>query len=287
MARSTFRTAARSALLPRQSVKMRGAVGAGTVDGAGTLWLNSSSLTVGDAGTGSLTISNGWCGICGRHGGRWPTRLAPAARSTSARLRARRRPGAGTINAAAIQFGAGTGTVNFNHTETAYNFAPSFSGAGTINQLAGNTNLTADSSGFTGTTNVLGGRLAVNGSLANSIVTVSGAGILGGNGMVGGIVANAGGIVGPGNSIGTLNVNGNVSFMTGFRLPGRSECRRTIGQGGPPPVPRQSMEGTVQVLAGLGNYAPATTYTILTGNNGRSGTFDAVTSNLAFPCARR
>jgi len=39
----------------------------------------------------------------------------------------------------------------------------------------------------------------------------------------------------------------------------------------------------VQVLAGIGTYAPATTYTILTADGGRSGTFtEGVTSNLAF-----
>lgn len=40
--------------------------------------------------------------------------------------------------------------------------------------------------------------------------------------------------------------------------------------------------GTVQVLAGAGEYAPSTTYTIVTANGGRTGGFDGVTSNLAF-----
>ena len=41
--------------------------------------------------------------------------------------------------------------------------------------------------------------------------------------------------------------------------------------------------GSVNVLTGAGNYAPATTYTILTANGGRLGTFtDGVTSSLAF-----
>ncbi len=41
--------------------------------------------------------------------------------------------------------------------------------------------------------------------------------------------------------------------------------------------------GAVNVLAGAGNYAPSTTYTILTATGGRSGTFtDGVTSSLAF-----
>ncbi len=66
------------------------------------------------------------------------------------------------------------------------------SGSGTINQNVGWTQLTADSSGFTGLTHVNGGRLAVNGSLANSLVDVNSGGTLGGSGFVGGIQANAG-----------------------------------------------------------------------------------------------
>ncbi|PRD40328.1 autotransporter outer membrane beta-barrel domain-containing protein, partial [Phyllobacterium phragmitis] len=57
---------------------------------------------------------------------------------------------AGTLNSASVNFGNGTGSLNFNHTETAYDFGAAISGAGTLNHLSGATNLTADSSGFTG-----------------------------------------------------------------------------------------------------------------------------------------
>ncbi|WP_163103935.1 hypothetical protein, partial [Acinetobacter baumannii] len=74
--------------------------------------------------------------------------------------------------------------------------------AGAINQIAGTTILTANSSNFTGVTNVLGGKLIVNGALGSN-VNVTDGGILGGSGTVGGIVAGVGGIIAPGNSIGT------------------------------------------------------------------------------------
>ncbi len=62
---------------------------------------------------------------------------------------------------------------------------------------------------------VRGGRLANNASLPNTEVTVVSGGTLAGNGTVGGISALAGSIVAPGNSIGTLNVNGNYAAAAG------------------------------------------------------------------------
>jgi len=56
--------------------------------------------------------------------------------------------------------------------------------------------------------------LAINGSLA-STVTVNDNGIVGGNGRIGGLTAKRGGTVAPGNSIGTLQVAGDVTFEPG------------------------------------------------------------------------
>ncbi|VVO53601.1 autotransporter serine protease [Pseudomonas fluorescens] len=67
---------------------------------------------------------------------------------------------------------------------------------------------------YAGPTLVNQGRLAINGSLA-STVTVNGSGILGGNGRIGGLTAKRGGTVAPGNSIGTLQVAGDVTFEPG------------------------------------------------------------------------
>ncbi|MDR7282840.1 subtilase-type serine protease [Pseudomonas corrugata] len=64
---------------------------------------------------------------------------------------------------------------------------------------------------YAGPTLVNQGRLAINGSLA-STVTVNDSGILGGNGRIGGLTAKRGGTVAPGNSIGTLQVAGDVTF---------------------------------------------------------------------------
>jgi subtilase-type serine protease len=67
---------------------------------------------------------------------------------------------------------------------------------------------------YAGPTLVNQGRLAINGSLL-SAVTVNDSGILGGNGRIGALTAKRGGTVAPGNSIGTLQVAGDVIFEPG------------------------------------------------------------------------
>jgi subtilase-type serine protease len=91
------------------------------------------------------------------------------------------------------------------------------------NDIAGHGGLTKQGIGtlvltgantYAGPTLVNQGRLAINGSLA-STVTVNDSGILGGNGRIGGLTAKRGGTVAPGNSIGTLQVAGDVTFEPG------------------------------------------------------------------------
>jgi len=178
----------------------------------------------------------------------------------------------GTLDTASIQFGNGTGIINFNHTSDNYVFAPAFSGPGTINQIAGTTILNTDSSGFYGAVNVTGGRLAVNALLPGGLATVSGGGILGGTGVVGGIAAQSGGIVAPGNSIGTLNVAGNVAFGQGsvyqVELNATGQSDQILASG-----TAALNGGTVQALATPGAYGPSNQYTILTAAGGIGGSF--------------
>jgi uncharacterized protein with beta-barrel porin domain len=58
--------------------------------------------------------------------------------------------------------------------------------------------------------NVLGGTLSVNGVI-NGLVTVNAGGTLGGTGTIDNVLVN-GGVLAPGNSIGTLNVTGSLTF---------------------------------------------------------------------------
>ena len=67
---------------------------------------------------------------------------------------------------------------------------------------------------YGGPTLVNQGLLAINGSVT-SAVTVSQSGVVGGSGRIGSLTAKSGGTVAPGNSIGTLNVAGDVTFDAG------------------------------------------------------------------------
>src|SRR4029077_698103 len=60
--------------------------------------------------------------------------------------------GPGTLLTQSVKFGAGTGTINFNHTSANYEFSPAISGNGSVNVLAGTTILTANNTYSGGTT---------------------------------------------------------------------------------------------------------------------------------------
>jgi hypothetical protein len=75
---------------------------------------------------------------------------------------------------------------------------------------AGITNLTADSTRFTGTLNPTAGKLKVNADFSSATVQLASGATIGGTGTIKDLIAN-GGIVWPGNSIGTLNVSGNFT----------------------------------------------------------------------------
>ena len=103
---------------------------------------------------------------------------------------------------------ANAGVLAFDRSD-AMNFDGVISGGGEIRHLGtGMTTLMADSSLFSGQTDISGGILSVNGPLGGTM-TVANGGTLRGSGIVGDTTNEAGGVMAPGNSIGTLTVNGN------------------------------------------------------------------------------
>lgn len=195
---------------------------------------------------------------------------------------------AGTFSASSLTMGAGTAEIDFNHTSSNYTFLTPISGTGTIKQFAGVTDLTGNSSAFTGTTIISGGTLSVNGTLGG-VVTING-GALGGNGTVGNVTVASGGSIAPGNSIGTLNV-GSISFSAGSTY-----VVQLDGGGNTAGVDNDLINststatisgGTVHVTPVNGTddgstYTPNTTYRIITAASGVSGTFSGVTDDYPF-----
>ncbi|AYV48185.1 hypothetical protein C1707_19025 [Caulobacter flavus] len=160
-------------------------------------------------------------------------------------------------------------------------FAGLVDGSGALRQVgAGKTELTGDSRSFGGSTTVEHGTLAVNGRLGGTLDVWSGA-RLQGVGTVGTTVVS--GTIAPGNSIGTLNVAGGITFKPGsvFEVEANAagQSDRIVASGA-----ATIQGGTVKVLAGAGTYKPQTSYLILHADGGiaAGGKFDGVTSNLAF-----
>jgi outer membrane autotransporter protein len=156
----------------------------------------------------------------------------------------------------------------FNRSDT-YSFDGSISGPGQVVQFgSGRTILTAANT-YTGPTYVTGGTLSVNGSTTSSVFVESG-GTLGGDGTVGSTMVLAGGVLSPGNSVGTLNVNGNLVFAAAslylVQAQGSSADRTNV-------TGTATLLGTVVVSPLSANLARS--YSILSAPGGLSGAFDA------------
>lgn len=266
-------------------------VGTVTVTGPGsTLTDNGPILRVGFDGTGTLTVANGGLvtvgtltngayngtlTIASNAGSTGTLNIGAAAGSGAA--------AAGTLKAASIAFGSGTGAIVFNHTSSGLLFDSAISGNGILRALAGTTILTGDNSLFTGNTVVNGGVLKVNGSLARSVMTVESGALLSGSGTVGSVTALAGSTVAPGNSPGTLTVNGNYTAQSGSTynaeiVPGGS-VSDLISVTGTAAV----ANGAILKVSRYGNgfFTPGTRYTVLTASGGLTGAYSLSNAALS------
>jgi autotransporter-associated beta strand protein len=97
-------------------------------------------------------------------------------------------------------------TVNETAADGAYDGVIQDAGfGGGLTKIGGRTLTLTGTNPFTGPTTIQAGTLIVNGTNANSPVTVSGTGVLGGHGHVGAVIAQSGGVVSPGESPGILH----------------------------------------------------------------------------------
>ncbi|TAJ90082.1 MAG: autotransporter outer membrane beta-barrel domain-containing protein [Reyranella sp.] len=132
-----------------------------------------------------------------------------------------------------------------------------------------------------GGTTINAGGFAVNGSLTSN-VTLNG-GILSGAGNITGDITQNGGEIAPGNSIGTITINGNYTVRSGIlefeiNSNGQNDKINVVGAGHKATL----QGGTIEVLALAGTYRPNSTYTLISAAGGVVGKFDRTTSNLAF-----
>ena len=262
-----------------------GQITAGSIEGAGTYLLGSNTLT---AGSNSLStevsgvIADG--GFFGGTGGA----LVKVGSGTLILSGDNTYTGGTTINGGTLQLGNG-GTngsivgditnnaalvVNRSNTVT---LAGVISGTGSLSQIGPGTTTLTGTSTYSGATSVTAGGLIVNGSIApSSGLTINPGALVGGTGILPATTID-GGTLSPGNSIGTITVQGNLVLSTAATY--IAEISPTAGD-------RTNVTGTAtlggmaQVLAGPGSYAPGTPYTILNATGGISGTFSGLTTNL-------
>jgi outer membrane autotransporter protein len=138
-------------------------------------------------------------------------------------------------------------------------------GAGTLT-LSG-------TSTYTGATLLSAGNLIVNGSIVTSSgLTVAPGALVGGNGALPSTTIN--GTLSPGNSIGVININGNLVFGAGSIYivevsPTNADRTNVTGTA--------SLAGELRLIFGPGTYS-SNSYTILSAAGGRSGTFNTTTT---------
>jgi autotransporter-associated beta strand protein len=152
-------------------------------------------------------------------------------------------------------------------------FSGTISGSGGITLNAGNQTLSG-TQGYTGATTINGGTLAVNGSItASSGVTVNSGGALAGSGTVPSVMLN-GGTIAPGMAgAGTLAVNGSVGFSS------NSNLLINLSSAGAPTLVTSGAEtiaGTLTVASTDGTYLLGQKLTVLTAENGLTGSFTLV-----------
>lgn len=150
-------------------------VGTVVVDGAGSHWDSSGGVDIGLYGAGSVLVRNGGelsadvqIDIAQEPGSTGSLAVGAASQDAAA--------AAGTLSTPLIAFGNGTGQIVFNHTDSAYVFAPSISGAGSVLVENGTTILSGDNSYSGGTTisegTLVGDTTSLQGDIANDAALV-------------------------------------------------------------------------------------------------------------------
>lgn len=290
--------------------------GTATVTGSGSVWHNTSGLTVGDGSNGTLIIGNSGQVTVGALDGNTglydgTVTIAQTINSNGAvnigqNLNSPSAPqAAGRLRAQKVQFGAGQGELNFYHTDTQYEFSAGVEGLGRINHYSGTTELSGNSSSFTGATLVRGGTLDVTGRLGGT-TEVSLGGTLGGTGTLGNTTIELGGTLSPGlhaqnnqtrvwpvmsSPIGTLTVEGDLelkadsTYAVDLSSEAEKDSNLSISDRVDVTGKLTIDSGAVVSVTALGSqtdYRQTQTYKIMTAGSNDGQGFQRVFNNSAF-----
>jgi autotransporter-associated beta strand protein len=186
-------------------------------------------------------------------------------------------------NGTVLNNGEGIATLTVGNDNTNTTFGGAIKDGSSVLQLTKSGTGTLTLSGtntYTGTTTVNNGSLIVEGSIASLETVVNAGGLIGGHGTIGGNLVNSG-IVGQGNSPGTLTIGNNYTQNAGGTLrigvaglaPGQHDLLAVNGHA--------AIAGTFQLIS-LGGFAlqPGNQITFLTAKNGVSGTFNSAQNGL-------
>lgn len=183
------------------------------------------------------------------------------------------------------------GSLTFEQAASA-TLANKITGTGALAKTSAGTLTLTGISSYTGATTVSGGSLVVNGSIASSLLTtVQSGATLGGTGTVGATVIKSGGILAPGNSIGTLHTGAltyeagaihAVELADGGNTAG-THNDLTLASG----LVSIDSAAILHVAPVNGTntgefYVPGLKYTIITSTVGIDGTFGSVLDNNLF-----
>lgn len=179
-----------------------------------------------------------------------------------------------------VSFNAGAVlTTGGNNTDAIFSGYLGVNGRGALTKVGTGSFTLNETNSYPGPTIVDGGSLIVNGSIVSSSgVTVAAGALLGGSGVVPTTVIN-GGTLSPGNSPGTLEVRGNLTFNPGStylaEIHGAVSDRVEVGG-------TAALAGTLRLVPLGGAYSFNSPYMLLSANDGVTGTFSPVNTTGSF-----
>jgi len=249
---------------------------AGTIGGAGGLTkIGAGTLTLsGSSSYSGATVVNAGTLQAGATSAFAPLSAFTVASGATLNLASFNQTIGSLAGAGSVTLGSATLTTGNDNTSTT--FSGGVSGSGGLTKIGAGALTLLGSNSYSGATAVNAGTLTVNGSIANSAVTVNSGATLAGTGTVGATTIMSGGTFAPGNSPGTMTVQGNLAFQSGalylVQVNPSTASSANVTAGG-----SAALAGTVQAVFASGSYA-ARAYTIVSAAGGRSGTFNTLTT---------